>query len=879
MKATLSGDFGAATIDLPDNAKDDPTKLQAYIDHFEKHAADIKSGAMPLPDFDTFSGSEGSGFPQPGHGMGDVKMAESRPAPMNPHPFLPSRAQMGRDAFMQGEEVNPVMGALATLGDVANIPTRAAAQLRGQDMSDPNAYFFRPEGEAARAHAQEALDAQPDLKNYVPPAGFGGMPMMMPTPAMSPELTEQGAILASDPTFYLSLGGKAIAGLTRKGLEALHGAIPGLKNYVSGLSQIKKPLLEKAATEGGMASLSEGAKMSPEELAKTVSDDANKVNTYREDLSRNSQATQQGQVQSINDQLALENQGVNAQLENKATADNAYRDELARNSRATQSQQTEQGILDARRQATGADDAALADIKPGALGEDIKSGVMGGKSEMQDAWLQGDQKSVGPYRAAKAPEVTVGTQKGAKVQIKLLTQRLGTVLDKYKAHDPSEGMRKISAGASSVIHDLMGYAQESGHTVDDLLNIKAELRRARNMDKYKGVPFDLSVDDVAFGDADREIGSVIDFAIKKAAPKEGAAISELMKAKDRQYAITKDLLGDQARSLGQTQNTAAIIQKVKNMGPEKARELIAGAASNPAIAGLVPKLRQAFVDDMILTSMKDGQFDPEKMSRLWKAPGMQEMKVAWLAPEDLKRIDDALSLGTAEIANPAKVVAGRVPMPAKLGSAADRSNGFYNQLARQESEAPPKVGQSFAFNGKPEPVTAETRIKNIGNENDVNVRALADLKVLDKINGTNHAEKAMQIFESGKLGMNTEGALAAHPMQTTGARGYGIQKGQVLGRIVGGIGGGLLGYIAGHGVGAAAGTGPGVVLGDMVAALHSNMASPAGAVASYRKMNAILEAKFPRAAKIAAAMDKAPNAVVRAKLAAMLDAELQKASE
>lgn len=88
MKATLSGKFGSATIDLPDNAKDNPAKLQAYIDNFETHAEDIKSGKTELPDFDTF-GTRSFGSGGQAGGMGDLRMAESPagPAPLPPQPY------------------------------------------------------------------------------------------------------------------------------------------------------------------------------------------------------------------------------------------------------------------------------------------------------------------------------------------------------------------------------------------------------------------------------------------------------------------------------------------------------------------------------------------------------------------------------------------------------------------------------------------------------------------------------------------------------------------------------------------------------------------------------------------------------------------------
>ncbi len=754
--------------------------------------------------------------------------------------------------------------------DVLNTPTRAAATLRGQSMSEPNAYFLRPETEKAKAKAEADLNKHPEINDWIPPGGFGGMPMMMPTPAMGPGLTEMGGQGMSDPTMFVGPLTRFVSGAARAGGRAILGQIPKLKNYVSGLSRIDAPLLEKAATTSGINELVEGAKTPPSDVGQQIANDAGRVNKYREELAANSKKTQQDQIQIENDRAELETKQVNADLANKAEGQTLYQQELAANSKKTQQQQTEEMLLDARRRATGADATSMSEIKPGALGEDIKSSVMGGKADMQDAWVKADQASVGPLRAAKAPEITKGF---AGKPMKVLTARLGDVMEKYKAYDPSEGMRRISEGGASVLRDLMEHSNVSGHTVDDLLNIKAELRRARNLDKYKGIPFDLSVDEVAFGDADREISGVIDQALKEAAPKEAGAISELMKAKDRQYAITKDLLGDQARSVGQTQNTVNIISKVRSMGPAKARELIAGAESNPAIAGLVPKLRQAFVDDLILSSMKNGEFSAETMAKSWNAPGMQEMKAAWLGAEDLKRVDNALGLGTAEMGRPAAVRAMKVPYPAKLGSPSDRSQGFYSQLARQEISAPPKVGESFSFGGKSDPITAEARVKNIGNEKDINKRAMMDLKVLDKLNGTKYAEQAQKVYESIQLGMDANGALAQHPLQTTGARGYAGQKG----KIIGGALGGLIGVMLDHGFGAmGGGSAAGAVVGDVVANMHANLGSPAGAVAAYRKMNQIMETKFPKSAAIARTLESTTEPVARARLLVILENQLAK---
>jgi hypothetical protein len=534
-------------------------------------------------------------FSAPGHGMGDVKMAESQPAQSVRDPWTPGRAQLEADALAKGEKVNPVLGALTTVSDLANIPSRAAAKFRGEDMADPNAYFLRPEVEALKADttgqdadAQRILNQDPTLTGQMPP----GIPSPMGLKYAGLPSTRNAALegvgpAASDPLMVLSIGGKVVAGLTKKGMEALHAAIPGMKNYISGLSQVNQPLLEKAATDAGMATLKEGARMAPEDLAQAVATDAGKVNKYREDLAANSRTTQQQQIQSINDDLALENQKVNTQVGQEAEGRNDYLQQLADKSREVQQQQAEANILDARRQATGADDASLRDIKPGALGEDIKQEIMGGKGDMQDAWVQGDQKSVGPYRDAAAADET--NPKSARYGLKMLTGKIADIQEKYKALEPNAGMRKISEGAAAALSDLSGFAEHSGHTVDDLLNIKAELRRIRGMDRYKGIPFDNTTDDIALNDVAQAVDQTLAASLKKAAPKQAGDILQLMRAKDQGYAIAKNYLGDLAKGMGQTPNSAAIIQKVKNLGPQKAREFITAAANESRPGGRGPE--------------------------------------------------------------------------------------------------------------------------------------------------------------------------------------------------------------------------------------------------------------------------------------------------
>jgi hypothetical protein len=161
-------------------------------------------------------------------GMGDVKMAESRGyKPEIKSTLFPAANEIEGQGF--GASAGRVLTGVA---DLFGAPQRAIATLRGQSMSDPGAHFLKPETDAAVAKAQSDLDAHPELKDYIPPGGFGGMPMMMPTPAMSPGLTEVGGREIDDPMMYL---GPLVAAIkqTPKLLEYL-GKAAGVMNKHAG---------------------------------------------------------------------------------------------------------------------------------------------------------------------------------------------------------------------------------------------------------------------------------------------------------------------------------------------------------------------------------------------------------------------------------------------------------------------------------------------------------------------------------------------------------------------------------------------------------------------------------------------------------------------
>ncbi|MDQ2999876.1 MAG: hypothetical protein M3Y08_01245 [Fibrobacterota bacterium] len=800
-------------------------------------------------------------------GVGDLRMSESQPPEGDKSNIFPGALQEYQNRFSKpagsiGQSLKD-FGAvgLAGVGDVMGTFQRgAAAAFTDQKMSDPGAHALKNQTDAAVAAYKASAGESPAGGGFFTPGRIGTR-----HPGWAGAI-EAGYRMADDPLSYAGILAKTLSYIPK--MTGSVGA--GIKKSVSELSQINPSLLEKAATPQGMAEIRLGAKIDASDLGQQVAEDAQKINRYREDLASNSRITQDQQVQSINDGLTLENQQVNAQAQDAATRVNEQRQRLAEASRAAQSGQVERGLLDARRGITGEDAGSLAEIQPGAVGEDLLSSVGAAKKPMQEAWVNGDRASLGPVREKPVATVVKRTEDGTFQKKKLLTQELAGVLGEFKALSPKQGMRKISQGATNGIRHLIGLSEQSGHNIDDLMNIRAELRRIRSGDRFEGNPLDMTTDDLAFGKAEKAIDRTLAQSVAKAAPKEAGTILSLNRAKDAQYATAKTILGDLAGSAGRTRNSAEVIGKVASMGPQKARAFIQAAEANPAIAGVVPKMRQAFIDDILLTSLENGSVNVDKLSKRWKSPKFHESKQAWLSPEDIKRVDDAIAMGLETIEKPGVVTASKIPMPAKIGSAADRSDGFYSQLAKSEINTPDKAGKSFSYGGTPDKITAETRVKNIGNEKDINKRAMNELKMLDKMNGTSYTEQAQKIYEATQLGMDASGKLSHIPQSSTGRSGLGAHMGEVFGFLVGGP----AGFLVGNGMGAAVGAATGATAGRVIQAGTLYAQSPAGAVAAYKVINKIINQRWPKAARLGQAMTKTSSKTTRAALAAQIAREL-----
>lgn len=143
MIGTLKGSFGTAQITLPDNAQDDPIKLQSYLDHIEKNAAEIKSGKQRLPDFETFGNEDKTPFlnksPVPTvAGMG----GENIPQMQNEGPkyIPPEPKQLDESKFIDRTFPNSAKGdggPMSVVSDLATYPSRVANHLiKGGKMTD-----------------------------------------------------------------------------------------------------------------------------------------------------------------------------------------------------------------------------------------------------------------------------------------------------------------------------------------------------------------------------------------------------------------------------------------------------------------------------------------------------------------------------------------------------------------------------------------------------------------------------------------------------------------------------------------------------------------------------------------------------------------------
>lgn len=712
------------------------------------------------------------------------------------------------------EGVNPLnpMQQLNFASDVYNIPTRAAATVRGMEMEDADAYAFRPEVEKYKEGIDKALPENAPFTKGV--LKFG---------------TELVGRTASDPISYLGPFGAA-AGAVRSGFKAAtsrlaRGPAQALKKGVSDLSQIPPQLLDRAATPEGMAELSDAAR-------------------------RTSGGNMLPEAQD---------------LAQRVQAQNAARTALQEGSQARQLTQFEE-------------DLSASLNRPGVLGGtptrgvDIPMRIDEAKGPMQKAFVEGDQATVGPLREKGISEYEIPMRREVEVaqppgpygekrppkfveeeyvvRKKEVTKGLSEVLKEFKALSPEQGVPKITRGASGALKSILGMAEKQANSIDDLINLKGQLRSVRSSGGFEGNIFDASVDDLAFAKAEGVINRNIERSIAKADPKNAGKIIPLMRANNEQYAKTKEILSGLSNSMGRIENSDRVIAKVAALGPKRSQEIIEAANKIPALRPVVQELREGFVDDLILSAQKGGAIDPVVFAKRWKDNRVlsPELKRVWLSPEQIKRIDAAVETATAEIGKP-DLLGGKL-----FGTTKD-----------------PLSSSSLAAR----------RMENVGSM--ANRDAARELELIDDILGLKgkerFSEQAKDVFQARQLGMDASGNLPLTPMSQTGRSILGFGWGETIGGILGGTLGFMAGGVLGAGAGAAIGGGARTAARAGVAYAQS----PAGAVAANRVLTrwAIQQAEqvSPRAGALARAAEKTTNAAVKARVIDQLKRELEKENE
>lgn len=698
---------------------------------------------------------------------------------------------------------------VSTTFDLLNAPSRAAATMRGQEMSDPDAYFFRPETEKYKEGIENALpESAPATKGILK---FG---------------TELIGRTVSDPLVVAGplkfAAGEAYGAIKSGAGEAVNKSIPYLKKGISDLSQIPQELLDRAATKEGMNELSDAAR-------------------------RTGGGNMLPEAQDLAQRL---------------TAQNKARTGLQEGSEARRLTQFEEELQ------ASLNRPDMLGVTPGR-GSDIPMRIDAAKPEMQNAFIQGDKASVGPLREKGVSEYEIPIKRNVEipqpsgpygevrppkigevtdiVRKKEVTKGLSEVLREFKALSPEQGVPKITRGASGALKSILGMADKQANSIDDLINLKGQLRSVRSSGGFEGNIFDSSVDDLAFAKAEQVINQNIERSIAKADPKNAGKIIALMRANNEQYAKTKDLLSGLSNSMGRTENSDRVIAKIAALGPKRSQELITSAEKIPALKPVVDELRQGFVDDLILSAQKGGKLDPASFAKRWNDTRTlsPELKRVWLSPEQIKRIDDAVANSAMDIGKP-DLLGGKL-----FGTTKDQ------------------LGSSSL---------AARRMENIGSM--ANRDAARELEFLDDILGLKGSERfseqAKDVFQSRQLGMDASGKLPLTPMSQTGRSVLGFGIGDAIGGILGGTLGFMTGGVLGAGAGATIGSGARTATRAGVAFMQS----PAGAVAANRVLTrwALGQAEqiSPRAVALAKALQKTQNAGLKARIADQLKREIEK---
>lgn len=198
--------------------------------------------------------------------------------------LFPSRTALDAEAEATGKPVGAVRGALSTVTDALDAPSRFIAQTRGMDMSDPNAYLLAPEVEESRQRREAGRTNFITRPGETPQQIYErmrkeGAPLA--PEALAAPVTEVVGRTMSDPLNFV--GGGLIKGAAKlAGIGA--GKAAGAINRGSGrlaqeLSGVSEEALRMGSTKAGRQALRQ-ASGKQAEIGKKLSDAVNDYHDY-----------------------------------------------------------------------------------------------------------------------------------------------------------------------------------------------------------------------------------------------------------------------------------------------------------------------------------------------------------------------------------------------------------------------------------------------------------------------------------------------------------------------------------------------------------------------------------------------------------------------
>lgn len=532
--------------------------------------------------------------------------------------------------------------------------------------------------------------------------------------------------------------GAGLRGVAQAGAEGARKLSGFVKRGVSSLTEVPQEALQDATNPAKLAGFKDAAQrfasgdgtMDVSGLSKDLASKVQAKNAANQAAFETAEAAQRAEMEgALRPVLGKPPEtGVSEitdDLLGKVQAKNAADQAAFEAAQASQKAKMEGELITLRGQNGG---TRLSGIDPSQGGEILRGRIDNSKSPLQLRFVKNDQAALGNLKGAPVATQTFSPIAGKTETVKTVVPDLADVLTEFKALDPSQGVPKITSNAASAIRKIMVMADKQANTIDDLINLKSQLRSMWDSGGFEGGLFDKTVDDVAFAKGVKAIEDAEDASIRaalgasrparnaaeeatvKTAMKQSDEVIKLLNANRQLYAVTKEALSKLDRRFGQIENSNRLISRIKEMGPDAA-DLINMAQNNEVLKPVVEDLRRGFIDDLLLSGVKQGDFSPKEFAKAWlDLP--DNIKKTWLTPAQVASVNKAVKAGLEPITEPEKV--GK----ALFGSDFDKF------LARE-------------------------RLENI--EDATKAKAMAELKTLDALFGSDFSKKAISAYRTKKL--------------------------------------------------------------------------------------------------------------------------------